>query len=82
MASETTLAPLTMPACQVDLTDDTAAQEAWAIRIDDLADELVSWSAGESVIASKQFDISVADAAAKKANRRVTPGPAGFRDLS
>ena len=82
MTAKASLAPVTSPAREIDLADNTTAQEAWIVGCHNFSDEFVSRRARESVIAAKKLEIGVADASAQKTNHRIAFGPARLWNLS
>jgi len=70
--------PLALATCQIDLADDSPTRQTTVLRGHNFADELVSRSPGEIVIAAEQFEVGIANAATQKPDQRVTCGTAGF----
>jgi hypothetical protein len=74
---ERTCAPFAAATGEVDFTGDALAFPLRVIRLDHLADELVTRYSAEAVIASPEFEIGVADASAEEADECVSFGAAG-----
>jgi hypothetical protein len=79
MAAEAAAAPVARAAGQVDLAGDAAADPRGRIRLDHFAHELMAGRAGEAVVTALEFEIGIADAAAKQADQGEARGPAGAR---
>ena len=79
--AETSLAPVTTPACEIDFSDHAATQQPRIVGINHFTDEFVAGRARKTVVAAKELDIRIADAAAQKSNDSVTLRPSGFPDL-
>jgi hypothetical protein len=80
--AETSLAPVTTPACQIDFADDAATEQPRIVGINHFTDEFVAGRSRKSVVPAKELDIRIANAAAQKSNDSVTLRPSGFHDLS
>jgi hypothetical protein len=76
MPAEIAFAPFALTACQIDLADDSSTNQIAMVRRDNFADELVSRSPGETVIAAEQFQVGVANAGTKKPDQRIACGTA------
>lgn len=83
MAAEAARAPCAFAACQIDLTGDAAADPTGIFTIvidgDHFAYELVSGSAGKTVVAALKFEIGGANAGGEQANAGKARGDAGER---
>ena len=75
VAAESAPAPGTGVARNIDFADDAFADEVLRIGFDDFAHEFVARDAGESVIATPQFEIGVADAGLNQADEGEALGP-------
>src|SRR5258706_2552793 len=70
MAPQTSPAPVALAASQVDFAHHAVSQQAPVIGFNNLAYELVARRSRKTVVASLQFQVGVADAAAQQANPR------------
>jgi hypothetical protein len=74
VAAESPRAPGAMAACEIDLTYDSLADQVLKIGGNHFAHKFMAGYAGESVIATLQFQIGVADARLKQSNEREACG--------
>ena len=74
--------PLALATCQIDLADDSPTRQTTVVRGHNFADELVSRSPGEIVIAAEQFEVGIANAAVDKTDGSESGGPARLRLLA
>jgi hypothetical protein len=63
MTSKTAPAPLALFARQIDLANHTLANPCCGVRFNNLADKFVTRNSAESVVAAREFQIGIADAA-------------------
>ena len=63
---QATLAPLAAPTCKIDFTDDAPTEKTGIVRLYNLADEFMAWRAGKIIVAAKEFQVGVTDAAVQQ----------------